>query len=137
MRAMRVELHTHTHFSKDGLTSPEVFVERYVRAGIDCVAVTEHDYFRPTASGGILSVRHSSRLDMPTQLESEGLSRYLAQYEPLPEDLALTFMRQQSQRLAEGRVVFGGKRGDKGVADNADRYAGKMSGIYEETLASL
>jgi predicted metal-dependent phosphoesterase TrpH len=39
---MRVELHTHTHFSRDGLTSPEVFVERYVRAGIDCVAVTEH-----------------------------------------------------------------------------------------------
>lgn len=40
---MKADLHTHTHFSRDGLTPPRVFVERYVRAGIDCVAVSEHN----------------------------------------------------------------------------------------------
>lgn len=40
---MRADLHTHTHFSRDGLTSPKVFVERCLQAGIDCVAVTDHN----------------------------------------------------------------------------------------------
>jgi len=40
---VKADLHSHTHFSRDGCTSPGVFVDRYVRAGIDCVAVSEHN----------------------------------------------------------------------------------------------
>lgn len=40
---MRADLHTHTHFSHDGCMSPEVLVERCQRAGIDCVAVSDHN----------------------------------------------------------------------------------------------
>ncbi len=40
---MRADLHTHTHFSRDGCMSPEVLVERCQRAGIDCVAVSDHN----------------------------------------------------------------------------------------------
>lgn len=40
---MRVDLHAHTHFSRDGLTSPATFARRYQRAGVDVVAVSDHN----------------------------------------------------------------------------------------------
>jgi len=40
---MRADLHAHTHFSRDALTSVETFIERYDRAGIDVVAVSDHN----------------------------------------------------------------------------------------------
>lgn len=40
---MKVDLHAHTHFSRDAVTSVGTFVRRYDRAGIDCVAVSDHN----------------------------------------------------------------------------------------------
>lgn len=40
---MKADLHAHTHFSRDALTSVETFVRRNQRAGIDCVAVSDHN----------------------------------------------------------------------------------------------
>jgi hypothetical protein len=40
---MKVDLHAHTHFSRDALTSVETFARRYERAAIDCVAVSDHN----------------------------------------------------------------------------------------------
>ena len=40
---MKADLHAHTHFSRDALTSVETFARRYRRAGIDCVAVSDHN----------------------------------------------------------------------------------------------
>ena len=40
---MKVDLHAHTHFSRDALTSVSTFVRRYQRAAIDCVAVSDHN----------------------------------------------------------------------------------------------
>ncbi len=40
---MKADLHAHTHFSRDALTSVETFVRRYQQAGIDCVAVSDHN----------------------------------------------------------------------------------------------
>jgi predicted metal-dependent phosphoesterase TrpH len=42
-RTIRADLHSHTHFSKDGLTTPEEFVRRNTAAGIDCIAVSDHN----------------------------------------------------------------------------------------------
>jgi predicted metal-dependent phosphoesterase TrpH len=42
-RVLRADLHSHTRFSRDGLTSPESFVARCVKKGITCAAVTEHN----------------------------------------------------------------------------------------------
>jgi predicted metal-dependent phosphoesterase TrpH len=42
-KLIRVDLHSHTHFSKDGITTPEEFVRRNVAAGIDCIAVSDHN----------------------------------------------------------------------------------------------
>ena len=40
---MKADLHAHTHFSRDGVTSVETFARRYQQAGIDCVAVSDHN----------------------------------------------------------------------------------------------
>ena len=40
---MKADLHAHTHFSRDALTSVATFTRRYERAGIDCVAVSDHN----------------------------------------------------------------------------------------------
>ena len=40
---MKADLHAHTHFSRDAVTSVETFVRRYERAAIDCVAVSDHN----------------------------------------------------------------------------------------------
>jgi predicted metal-dependent phosphoesterase TrpH len=40
---MKADLHSHTHFSRDAVTSVETFARRYERAGIDVVAVSDHN----------------------------------------------------------------------------------------------
>lgn len=40
---MKADLHAHTHFSRDAVTSVETFARRYARAAIDCVAVSDHN----------------------------------------------------------------------------------------------
>ncbi|HEY8491213.1 MAG TPA: PHP domain-containing protein [Dehalococcoidia bacterium] len=40
---LRADLHSHTQFSRDGLTRPEAFVQRCIQKGITCAAVTEHN----------------------------------------------------------------------------------------------
>ena len=43
---MKADLHVHTMFSKDGRTTMEELLEYADRAGIGCVAVTDHNEFR-------------------------------------------------------------------------------------------
>ncbi len=45
-RPLRIDLHTHTHYSPDGITSPQRFVRACERKGITCVAVTDHNTIR-------------------------------------------------------------------------------------------
>ena len=40
---LRADLHAHTHFSRDALTTPERFVRRCVTRGLTCVAVSDHN----------------------------------------------------------------------------------------------
>jgi hypothetical protein len=42
---MKADLHVHTCFSKDGVTTPEQLVESAVEKGIGCIAVTDHNSF--------------------------------------------------------------------------------------------
>ncbi len=51
-RVLRVDLHTHTHYSPDSIMSPRWFVETCQRKGINCVAVTDHN-----TNPGALAVR--------------------------------------------------------------------------------
>ena len=49
---LKADLHTHTYFSPDGLTSPKKYVETCLKRGINCVAVSEHNGIQ-----GALAVR--------------------------------------------------------------------------------
>jgi hypothetical protein len=49
---IRGDLHNHTHFSPDSIMSPQDLLRRATEAGLDCVAVTDHNTIR-----GGLSVR--------------------------------------------------------------------------------
>ncbi|GAG02442.1 unnamed protein product, partial [marine sediment metagenome] len=40
---LKADLHTHTYFSPDSLTSPEKYVQACVNRRINCVAVTDHN----------------------------------------------------------------------------------------------
>ena len=46
---IRADLHNHTYFSPDSILSPEQVVERVHRAGLDCIAITDHN----TVRGGL------------------------------------------------------------------------------------
>src|SRR5713226_7249000 len=43
MGLIRADLHSHTHFSRDGLTTPEQYAQRSVERGITCAAVSDHN----------------------------------------------------------------------------------------------
>jgi predicted metal-dependent phosphoesterase TrpH len=40
---LRLDLHTHTHFSRDSILSPEAYVRECLRKGITCAAITDHN----------------------------------------------------------------------------------------------
>jgi predicted metal-dependent phosphoesterase TrpH len=48
---LKADLHTHTYFSPDSLTSPEKYVQTCLERSINCVAVTDHNDI-----GGALAV---------------------------------------------------------------------------------
>ncbi len=43
MALIRMDLHSHTHFSRDGWTTPERYVARAAARGITCAAVSDHN----------------------------------------------------------------------------------------------
>lgn len=47
---IRLDLHNHTHYSRDSILTPRQFVERARRRGMDCVALTDHNTIRGAAA---------------------------------------------------------------------------------------
>lgn len=64
---LKADLHTHTYFSPDSLTSPEKYVQTCRNRRINCVAVTDHN-----AIGGALAVQKlaSFRVIIGEEVES-------------------------------------------------------------------
>ena len=48
-KLIRADLHNHTYYSPDSILSPKQVVERARRAGLDCIAITDHN----TVRGGL------------------------------------------------------------------------------------
>ena len=40
---LKADLHVHTHYSEDSISSPEKIVQHCLKAGINCLAITDHD----------------------------------------------------------------------------------------------
>ena len=51
----RGDFHLHTHLSPDSFMSPRARVHAADRAGIDCLAVTDHNTIRGAAGAAILN----------------------------------------------------------------------------------
>jgi predicted metal-dependent phosphoesterase TrpH len=67
-KAVRVDLHNHTHYSPDSILSPKQFVREAGRRGLDVVAVTDHNTIR-----GALAVRELA--DFPVIVGEEVRSK--------------------------------------------------------------
>jgi predicted metal-dependent phosphoesterase TrpH len=55
-RKLKVDLHTHTTFSKDGGQSPQELVDKAISLGFDAIAVTDHD----TVEGSLVAERYAA-----------------------------------------------------------------------------
>ncbi|MCL0032017.1 PHP domain-containing protein, partial [Dehalococcoidia bacterium] len=42
-KSMKIDLHVHTGFSPDSFTNPEKVVLKSIKAGLDCIAITDHN----------------------------------------------------------------------------------------------
>jgi predicted metal-dependent phosphoesterase TrpH len=40
---LHADFHSHSHYSKDSVLNPRTFIDRCLRKGIDCIAVTDHN----------------------------------------------------------------------------------------------
>jgi predicted metal-dependent phosphoesterase TrpH len=40
---LRADFHSHSNYSRDSLIGPQAFVDRCLRKGVDCIAVTDHN----------------------------------------------------------------------------------------------
>ena len=67
-KAVRVDLHNHTHYSPDSILTPKQFVREAPRRRLDVVAVTDHNTIR-----GALAVRELA--DFPVIVGEEVRSR--------------------------------------------------------------
>jgi len=94
----RIDLHTHTYYSPDGVTSPRRFVETCRRKGLTCVAVTDHNTVR-----GALAVKEIAPFTVIVGEEirsSEGeiIGLFLSEEVParLPAEETIERIRAQS-----------------------------------------
>ena len=93
---LKADLHTHTYFSPDSLTSPEKYVQTCVDRNINCVAVTDHG-----SIGGALAVEKlaSFRVIIGEEVESsEGEIIGLFLQEEVPSGLSA---EETVQRIKE------------------------------------
>lgn len=45
---MKIDFHIHTHFSYDGMSSPEEVVDLAIEKGLDAICITDHDEIKGT-----------------------------------------------------------------------------------------
>jgi len=124
---VRADLHSHTHFSRDGLTTPEQYVRRAIERGITCAAVSDHNNI-----DGAIAVRRLANLKAGPKVilaeeirstEGEIIGYFLS--DPVPKGLT----PEETVRAikAQGGIV--------GVPHPFDRYRG--SALRVEALRRI
>lgn len=121
MALIRADLHSHTHFSRDGWTTPERYVQRAIARGITCAAVSDHNNI-----DGAIAVRRLANLQGGPKViiseeirstEGEIIGYFLN--DPVPKGLTpeetVRAIREQS--------------GIVGVPHPFDRYRGSAIGL--------
>lgn len=100
---MRIDLHTHSTAS-DGTERPAEVIAAAARAGLDVVALTDHDTTRGWAEAAEAAVTHDIMLvrGMEVSCSRDGVSVHLLAYLPDPTNAALT---AELERARESRVT--------------------------------
>jgi predicted metal-dependent phosphoesterase TrpH len=99
---LRVDFHTHTVFSRDGLTKIPEFIAAARRAGLDRVAVTDHNTLR----GALEAAALAPELIIPGEeimtTEGELLGYYLSREIPkgLPPEESISRLRDQGAMIS-------------------------------------
>ncbi len=100
-----VDLHVHSDHS-DGTEPPRVVVERARRAGIDVVALTDHDVVTGWAEADEAGRRAGVAVvpGIEVSCSWQGVSVHLLAYLPDPDDEALTAELEASRRSRDTRL---------------------------------
>lgn len=122
---MRIDLHTHSSRS-DGTESPADLMRSAAAAGVDVVALTDHDTTAgwdeaaaAVASTGVALVRGTE-----ISTEAGGISVHLLSYLHDPDDGALVAMFDHARRSREGRAQ-----------DMVERIGEDLDLTWEDVLA--
>ncbi|GEN80672.1 PHP domain-containing protein [Actinotalea fermentans] len=113
---MRVDLHTHSRVS-DGTDRPADVVAAAARAGLDVVALTDHDTTRGWAEAEAAAVRHGVALVRGAELScrADHASVHLLAYLHDPDDAALL---AEGERIRRSRVERAREMVDRIAADH-------------------
>ena len=98
---LRVDIHTHSHFSPDSEATPEAIVARCLEVGLDCIAVTDHNTI-----DGALAVQRIAPFTVIVGEEirsADGEIIGLFLQEPVPRDLPAAETAQLIK--AQGGIV--------------------------------
>ena len=124
---MRIDLHTHSTAS-DGTDAPAEVVRAAARAGLDVVALTDHDTTAGWAEAAVTARRLGVVLVPGTEISCQagGISVHLLSYLHDPDDAAL---RAETDRTRDDRV----DRARRIV----DRLAEDVAIAWEDVLAQV
>ncbi len=102
---MRIDLHTHS-VASDGTEPPEVVVAEAARAGLDVVALTDHDTTAGWAVAETAALRHGVALVRGAELScrAEGTSVHLLAYLHDPADAGLLAEADRVRASRAGRA---------------------------------
>lgn len=102
---MRIDLHTHS-VGSDGSDTPSELVERSVQAGLDVVALTDHDtvtgWAEAAEAGERLGVRVIRGIEFSTT--NEGHGQHLLGYNLDPDHPAVADILTKAAASREGRI---------------------------------
>lgn len=102
---MRIDLHTHSNCS-DGTDNPADLIAKAAQAGLDVVALTDHDTTVGWAPAMAAADHHSIHLVRGIELSTrnQGKSEHLLAYGFDPQHPALVTMLRRGNESREGRV---------------------------------
>jgi len=102
---VRIDLHTHSTFS-DGTQSPAGVVGSAAHAGLDVLALTDHDTTAGWEEAGVAAIHHGIALVRGIEIscQHEGVSIHLLGYLQDPDEPALLAELDHSRQTRESRA---------------------------------
>ncbi|MDQ2624715.1 MAG: PHP domain-containing protein [Actinomycetota bacterium] len=136
---MRIDLHTHSTAS-DGTERPAVLVAQAARAGLDVVALTDHDTTAGWTEASVAAREHQIALVRGAEVSarSAGMSVHVLSYlhDPDHAGLAAELERARDARTSRARRIVALLHGDFGLTwDEVEQHVGPDAVIGRPHIA--